>query len=91
MLKVINPQKVLNDTLGYTVQIVDRYHVEYLEAERRALVEVDFGPVIGVYGSTLTTWVAPYGDRQMSEGERNSVLSRIVEALKFMGSEVELC
>ena len=90
MLKAISPQKVTDDSLGYIVQVVDRYHVEYIESSRQTSVEVDFCSIIGIYQSTLTAWNTPDGNLPMSDGERRNVLSRIERALQFMGSKVEL-
>jgi len=91
MLKKTSPQKVIDDDLGYVIQVADRYHVEYLERHRRAIVEVDFGPVVGIYRDTLKAWVTSVGNCSMSDDERDTVLSRVEGALQFMGSKVEFC
>ena len=91
MLKKIAPQKVADDDLGYVIQVADRYHVEYLESGKCATIEVDFGPFVGIYRDTLKYWMTPTGQCFMSDDERNSVLSRVDEALRFMGSKTEFC
>lgn len=91
MLIKLAPQKVENDDLGYLVQVADRYHIEYIEKDKRAIIDVDFGPVVGIYRDSLVHWITPVGTCAMSEDEINIVLSRISEALQFMGNQTEFC
>jgi uncharacterized protein YciU (UPF0263 family) len=90
MFKKINPQKVESSD-GYTVQVADRNHVEYLETARKADVEVDFGITVGVYARTLRGWMDGSGLSPIKVSEKALVLKRIVAGLEAMGSKVELC
>lgn len=83
MFRKLAPQKVQHSD-GYVVQVADRTHVEYIEGAKRAVVEVEFAPVIGVYRNTLQ----PCDE---IETEREVILDRIVAGLQAMGCKVELC
>jgi hypothetical protein len=87
MFTKITPQRVSHSS-GFIVQVFDRYHVEYIQGEKTALVEVDFAPIIGIYKSTLSAWE---DGGILSETEKSIIIDRISEALKFMGSKVETC
>jgi hypothetical protein len=76
--------------LGYIVQSADRYHVEYVESTRSALVEVEDGGVTAIYGNSLTHWKSKGGSIEMSIDDREMVLSRITLGLRAMGSACEL-
>jgi hypothetical protein len=84
MFKKLSPQKVQHDS-GYIVQVASRTSVEYLDANRKATVDVDFAASIGIYRKTLRGWLG------MNDDDKNEVLNRIVAGLKAMGSDVELC
>lgn len=83
MFLKLAPQKVQHSD-GYIVQVTDRFHVEYMEGARRAIIEVDFASITGVYRDTLQMW-------SQAETERALVLSRIVGGLEAMGCKVEIC
>jgi hypothetical protein len=87
MLTKLTPQKVQSSS-GYIVQVADRFFVEYIENEKKAKVEVDFAPVVGIYESSLSTWE---DGSPLSKKKEKIILNRIAEALKFMGSKVEFC
>jgi hypothetical protein len=91
MLVKLAPQKVIENAMGYIVQVEDRYHVEYLEHDKHAIIEVDFGPVVGIYPDTLTNWITSSGLFEITEDEKKLILSRVSEALRFMGCQTELC
>jgi hypothetical protein len=82
MFRKLAPQKVQHSD-GYVVQVADRTHVEYIDGVKRAVVEVEFAPIVGVYRSTLEIF---------NEARTTSdvVLGRIVAGLEAMGCEVEL-
>lgn len=88
MLIKVTPQKVRDEELGYTVQVADRFNVEYLEAERTARIEVEFGASVGIYQDSLSDWV---GGVPLTTVEKETVLARVERALQFMGSRTELC
>lgn len=88
MLTKVTPQKVRDDELGYTVQVADRFNVEYLEPQRTARVEVEFGASVGIYKDSLSNWV---GGDPLTAVEKELVLTRVEKALQFMGSRTEMC
>ncbi len=71
------------------VQVASRNSVEYLEARRKAVVEVDFGSTVGIYVNTLKDWVGQTGNVAMDVAERNEIIRRISAGLNAMGSVVE--
>ena len=71
------------------VQVASRNSVEYLEARRKAVVEVDFGSTVGIYVNTLKDWVGQNGNVAMDVAERNEIIRRISAGLNAMGSVVE--
>ena len=89
MFTKLSPQKV-RDASGYVVQVGDRHSVEYLENARKAVVEVEFGGIVSVYGDTLSDWHLSGGQAPMTAAERTEILSRISAGLTAMGSRVEV-
>ena len=91
MLEKLAPQKVIDRESGYTVQVANRFTMEYIEGRRKASVEVDFGKTVGVYSETLK--FCKLGDEKLiiSDIDKKKILDRIKRALEFMGSQVELC
>lgn len=88
MLTKITNQKVQDDELGYVVQVADRFNLEYLEPQRTARIEVEFGASVGIYKDSLHNWV---GGNPLTAAEKELVIARIKNALQFMGSKTEIC
>lgn len=90
MFTKISPQKVISSD-GYTVQVANKNHVEYIEPTCRAEIEVDFGTTVGVYPGTLRSWTENAQDVPTSTSEQSLIVKRIVAGLEAMGSKVEIC
>jgi hypothetical protein len=90
MFTKLAPQKVRHSS-GYVVQVANRESVEYLEAERRAVIGADFGVTVGVYANTLKEWLIPEGKMEMTALDQAEIVRRIVAGLEAMGSTVEVC
>jgi hypothetical protein len=86
MFTKLAPQKAVHST-GYIVQVLDRFHVEYIDKHKRAKIEVDFAPVIGIYKSLLSEWE---DGTPLSEPEKLEIVKKVSEALQFMGSKTEI-
>jgi hypothetical protein len=90
-LELVTPQKVKHAVQGYTVEVLDRFHVQYREDMRTASVEADFGRTVGISAQSLSGWVC--NDEQadeMTKAEKSQVLARIVACLQFMGCTTEV-
>lgn len=83
MFTKLSPQKVRH-TSGYIVQVIDRFHVEYIHGNNRAVAEVEFAPIVGLYRNSLIILSG-------LEGDRDVILKRIVSGLEEMGAAVEVC
>lgn len=91
MFVKLGPQKVKSSDGSYTVQVLDRYTVEYLEPERKIKIEVDFGPTVGLFRESLKTWEKESETFPVDRCDVEEVLARTKAALEFLGSQVELC
>ena len=89
MYTLLSPQKARNEK-GAFVQVADRHTVEYVEHNRKAIVEVEFGRPISIYAATLSDWIYDAGHRSMEPTEAAEVVSQMEEGLKAMGSAVEI-
>lgn len=83
MFTKISPQKVRHSS-GYIVQVIDRFHVEYIDGNNRAVAEVEFAPIVGLCRNSLIMLTG-------LEGDRDIILKRIVSSLEEMGAAVEIC
>jgi hypothetical protein len=81
---ILSPQWVRHDS-GYAVSVQDRETVSYIDQSTRAVIGVDFGQVVLVYGGSLR-YIAPGPERTSKE----VVVTRILDGLRAMGSSVEL-
>lgn len=82
------PQAVRHSD-GYTVQIADRYHLEYLEGGRVARVEAEFGgPSVVVYSESLA-WHRP-DDQPMDDADRAEIIERLRRGVEAMGDVCEV-
>ena len=62
-------QKVQNEA-GHVVQVADRFYVEYLKPNLRAVVNVDFGVHVDVYKDSLHFYDDMLHSLQLTEGKR---------------------
>jgi hypothetical protein len=86
----IAPQ-IFENTDGYTVQVGSRTAMEYLEKNRKAIIEVEFGPTdTCIYENRLSGWFCGGQESPMSEIEKDRVVARVVAALRFDGSRVQI-
>jgi hypothetical protein len=75
---------------GYLVQTASRDAIEYIDDKRRASIYVEFaeGPVgtmAALYAQTLRV-TYPDGHQGPGANERELILSRISEGLRFLGT-----
>lgn len=91
MLHKLSPQKVKHGRLGYVVQVGDRYSVEYIEADRKVRIEVDFGMSVAIYRDSINEWILSSGTTAITPSDAEEVLSRVESALQFMGQKTEVC
>lgn len=87
MFRSLTPQKVCHSS-GYVIQVFDRYHVEYIDGSKVAKVEVDFGPIVGIYRTSLQQWDS---GELIYDKDKEIILDRIAKGLQFMGSRTEIC
>jgi hypothetical protein len=81
--------KVRHRDLGYIVQVTGRFGAAYIEGNRAADVEVEFGgPSVIVYASTLKWREDDYPPVEPERAEE--ILDRILRGFEAMGSYVEL-
>ena len=86
----IAPQ-VFEHTDGYTVQIGSRTTMEYLESNRKAIVQVEFGPAdTCIYMNRVDGWFSTGQEMPMSDVEKSCVVERVAAALRFDGSGVQI-
>jgi hypothetical protein len=84
----VAPQ-VVRHSSGFTVQITDRYHIEYIEGDRVASVTADLdGPTVRLHGGSVA-WSQPTPGR-VTEEERITVLDRIRDGVRAMGDACEV-
>lgn len=82
------PQEA-SHTDGYSVGPSDRFHVEYVEGGRRALVDAEFGgPTVALYAKTLH-WEDDAGLALRAE-ERATILGRIADGLRVIDATPEI-
>ncbi|OUS52137.1 hypothetical protein BM607_013080 [Shewanella sp. SACH] len=83
-MRLISPQRVEADD-GATVQVIDRYTVEYINKTSKWSVEVDFGiATTGILRSTLQL------EAGLSSCDENTVCKCIFDALTLMGQRCEV-
>lgn len=83
-MRLISPQKVDCDN-GATIQVADRYTVEYTSKTCKWSVEVDFGVVTtGILRSTLKL------DKGPSSIDADTTLKYIFDALSLMGQKCQI-
>jgi len=83
-MRLISPQSVMSDD-GATIQVADRYTVEYTDKTSKWSVEVDFGvDTTGVLRSTLQLDIGP------ASKSADAVFQCILDALVLMGQDCEI-
>lgn len=92
MFKKLGPQKVQHLD-GYTVEVADRYSVEYFDDHCRARIDVDFGPTdIAIYLHSLTLQDGDGSTITITDPtsvQQNQIIERVVLGLKAMGCQVK--
>lgn len=84
----LGPQ-LASHTDGYSVGPADRFHVEYVEATRRALIDAEFGgPTVLLYARTLH-WVEG-AEPELTPADHALVLARISEGLAEIDAAAEI-
>ena len=74
---------------GYTVHVTGRFGAEYIEGDRAADVELEFGgPTVIIYATTLKWREDDYPPVEPERAEE--ILDRIVRGFEAMGSRAEL-
>lgn len=81
---LLAPQRVQHSS-GFLVQVKDRSHVEYIEGDDVAMVEVDFGRTMAIYEDTLKLVGSDSARDTMSPQRRDEIVDRIRAGMKFMG------
>jgi len=69
---------------GFTVQITGRYEIKYTQGDRILLIPVEPGLDLGIYGDSIQIWTAPL-EEEISGEEKKAIISKIDEALNFLG------
>ena len=87
MFTAIAPQRAQHES-GYLVEVLDRNSIGYQDEKLRAVVQVDFGPVTGLYVDTLEVSGRDH-DVSIDDKDRATVLSRIEAGLQFLGVHFE--
>ena len=90
MFRILSPQKVQHPD-GYIVQIENRYAAGYFDSDYRASIELDFGENVGVYRDTIKIFKLNNDLVELSLVEVEVIFQRIVDGIKAMGSDVEIC
>lgn len=95
MFKWLNKQGVESDE-GFIVQVIDRFHVEYREAENALTLEVDIGFVGGVSPcvilkkNAIQRWGGEHSSSSFSDDRKQQILNRFIAAMKFQDMEVSI-
>ena len=90
MFRQVASQKV-QDEAGHIVQVADRFTVEYLEPNLRAVVAVDFGVHVNVYRNSLHVYDDLLNSIQLTDEKRRQILGDIVSGISAMGGEAVMC
>lgn len=93
----LNKAGVASDQ-GFVVQRVERYAIEYREANRVMRLRGDamfgnlgnasFGFELDA-GWQMAIWQPPFGNVQISQADRDRIIQNIKDAFTFMGGKVE--
>ena len=82
MLSWINKQGV-ESSEGWTFQRVDRFHYHYMERELRLKIPVESNEI---FLGKILTWQSSIRTEPISTEKQGEIKSRILEAIKFMGT-----
>lgn len=85
---IVGRQKAHHDS-GYVVEIVDRHTVRYIDEDKRATIEVEFGPTTAVHADSLALTHQLPG-RSTSAAELVTTRDRITQGLEALGLSCEL-
>lgn len=76
---------------GYIVEVGSRFSLRYLDRGTVAEIEIDVGPVTGIYTDTLVL-KDPFGKVVALDPKRHQlILERIVGGMECLGVKFELC
>jgi hypothetical protein len=89
VLKKLGPNWV-ESSEGYSVRRAGRMSLIYREGDKEVEIEVEPGDGLAVYSQTIREWRPPHHEEALSEGDRERVLTRVAEALRFLGVDVVL-
>jgi hypothetical protein len=65
--------------------------MEYLEKNRKAIIEVEFGPTnTCIYKNRIVGWVCDGQEAPMNEVEKDRVVERVASAVRFDGRCVQI-
>jgi hypothetical protein len=87
MFTATAPQRAVHES-GYTVEVLDRNSIAYQDEKLHAVIQVEFGPITGLYVDTLDVKGREH-DVSVSEEDRARVLSRIESGMQFLGIRFE--
>jgi len=82
----IGPNTAESDT-GVRVERSGRTELRYSEASKTTIVEVEPGNRLAIYESTICAWLPPHEEEPLTDQDRARILSRVAEALKFLGTD----
>jgi len=86
MLNQINKQGVQSDK-GWVFQRVHRFYYHYMENDFILKIVVESGEV---FLDRNLRWEPPFESDSISDEKREKIKSRVLEALRFMGSKYKL-
>ena len=84
MLRQTGPNAV-ESSEGFSVRRVSRHAIEYLEGDKRALIEVEAGDGLAIYRQSVKTWEAPHGTERLDSALQERIVTRVCAALDFLG------
>ncbi len=90
MYSQVGPNAVVSDQ-GYRVSRASRFAVRYEDSRGVVEMEVEPGDPLLVVGDSVTGWCLSGGKKEeMSMSDRSTILERVVEAMGFLGTNVEV-
>ena len=89
MFTDLAPQKIQHHT-GYIVQTGGRYSLQYVDGDIFAEIEVDFGPITGLYPDSMTVRRGDSAPALPSSDERELIVARVEEALNYWGMKFKI-
>ena len=81
---------------GFIVTIPDIHYVYYIEGNRKLTMEIEGaedpeGHIYWyLYTKSMSGWLPPYETQILSRQERQKIHNRIVDSLRFLGTQLKL-